>query len=265
MQLSEDYAPAIRTLDDGTQVQLTPDLTNSQVYLWWEKNSYNTYYLDADNRGCSSCHQEGLGKLMDEELAWRHLPVMNGFGTEIDARDCRMCHNEYSYDIYGAFMFGTERSFGQLIHGIHRGDSFTGDCMSCHAATADGNGMRLWEDAKYEILGGINQVENVQGDFSYEQDIAIGNNLALANWGNSFDEPWNKAFTDEEIPQETRDNWEIHRVWHGGRALHDYAWRTNQRGAQPKVLRKAPLHHQQPQRRDAHEFRSHGHSAELGA
>lgn len=209
VQLSEDYAPAIRTLDDGTQVQLTPDLTNSQVYLWWEKNSYNTYYLDADNRGCSSCHQEGLGKLMDEELAWRHLPVMNGFGTEIDARDCRMCHNEYSYDIYGAFMFGTERSFGQLIHGIHRGDSFTGDCMSCHAATADGNGMRLWEDAKYEILGGINQVENVQGDFSYEQDIAIGNNLALANWGNSFDEPWNKAFTDEEIPQETRDNWEI--------------------------------------------------------
>lgn len=182
-QLAEDYAPVVRTLEDGTQVQLTPDHPNSQVYQWMSPNSYNTYFVDADNRGCSSCHQEGLGKLVDEELSWRHVPVMNGLGTEIDAKDCRMCHNEYSYDVYGAFMFGTERSFGQMIHGIHRNDGFTGDCMSCHAATADGNGMRLWEDAKYDILGGINSVENVQGDFSYEQDVAVGDSLALANWG----------------------------------------------------------------------------------
>lgn len=205
---AETYKPIVRTLDDGTQVQLTPDLTPSYQY-WWEPNSYNTYYLDADNRGCVSCHTEGLGKLVDGEMSWRHLPLQNGFGTEIDARDCRMCHNEFIGDKYGDFLYGTERSFGNLIHGIHRADSFNGDCMVCHTATADGNGMRLWEDAKYDVLGGIKDVADVQGDFSYEQDIVIGDNLALANWGNSFDEPWNKAFTDEEIPEETRDGWEI--------------------------------------------------------
>ncbi len=205
---AETYKPIVRTLEDGTQVQLTPDLTSSYQY-WWAPNSYNTYYLDADNRGCVSCHQEGLGKLVDEELSWRHLPITNGLGTEIDARDCRMCHNEFIGDKYGDFLYGSERSFGNLIHSIHRGDDFKGDCMSCHTATADGNGMRLWEDAKYDVLGGIIDVPDVQGDFSYEQDIALGDNLALANWGNSFDEPWDKAFTDEEIPEDKRNNWEI--------------------------------------------------------
>lgn len=206
---AETYAPEVRTLDDGTQVQLTPDLTNSGVQYASQPDSYNTYYLDADNRGCVSCHTDGLGDLVDNQMVFRHIPLQNGFGTEIDARDCRMCHNEYDSDAYGSFLFGTERSFGQLIHGIHSRDSFKGDCMSCHAATADGNGMRLWEDAKYDILGGINSVEDVQGEFSYEQDVIVGDTLALARWGFHLDEGWDKSFTGEEVDEETRNNWEI--------------------------------------------------------
>ena len=50
-QTAEDYAPEIRTLEDGTQVQLTPDVPAAYWHMGSVSNSYNNYYLNDDNRG----------------------------------------------------------------------------------------------------------------------------------------------------------------------------------------------------------------------
>lgn len=55
-QIAEDYAPEVRTLSNGVKVQRTPAETG--VYAWQisgKSISYNTYFLDADNRGCGAC------------------------------------------------------------------------------------------------------------------------------------------------------------------------------------------------------------------
>ena len=65
------------------------------------------------------------------------------------------------------------------MHGIHysspgkgkfEGD-YEGSCMSCHNGTENGEGLQLWDLTKYERLWGINKVENVQGDFSIDQEM----------------------------------------------------------------------------------------------
>ncbi len=64
------------------------------------------------------------------------------------------------------------------MHAVHYGsrtksdfcDQYQGDCMSCHNATEDGAGLELWDLTKYDRLWGINDVENVQGDFKIDQE-----------------------------------------------------------------------------------------------
>ena len=73
-ELNKEYAPEIRTLEDGTKVQRTP--TEYQCYHWNRPyeggTSYNNYYLDADNRGCGACHED-LGDALTDQLDDRAL------------------------------------------------------------------------------------------------------------------------------------------------------------------------------------------------
>ena len=46
--------------------------------------------------------------------------------------------------------------------------------MSCHNATENGAGLELWDLTKYDRLWGINDVENVQGDFKIDQERTQG-------------------------------------------------------------------------------------------
>ena len=51
-QIAEDYAPEIRTLASGVKVQRTPSEYKIDGWMWQSDTiSYNTYWLDADNRG----------------------------------------------------------------------------------------------------------------------------------------------------------------------------------------------------------------------
>lgn len=203
-QVVDDNVPQVETLEDGTQVQRTPD--PGEGYLFGgQPNAYNTSILDADNRGCESCHTEGLAALLDNMEGYKHWPLDNGLGTVIDAKDCRLCHNEHSY-----FMFETDHSFGNMIHGIHRKAGVVNDCMACHTATADGKGMRLWEDAKHEVLNGIVKVPDVEGDFSWDQTTLGGNDVAFTFWPHaSDDQVYVNAFSDEEPSDEDFNSYEI--------------------------------------------------------
>ena len=199
---AEEYAPEIRTLPDGTEVQRTPDAI-SNGYAWsggpW---AYNNMYLNADGRGCESCHTEGLGDLVMNHLSYNHWPILNGLGSNINVQDCLECHDRTS---------PIPRSFGSLIHGIHSKANFQGNCMSCHNGTEPGQELTLWDNVKYEELQGITDVENVQGEFSFDQDTIGGDNTILTYWPrlSAFEDGTYDLAYDIQPSDDLFNNWEI--------------------------------------------------------
>ena len=200
---SVEYAPEVKTLEDGTQVQLTPDDVGGYMHYAGTSASYNTYYLNADNRGCVSCHEAGLDDLLNNKMKYDHISMTNNLGTDVTPMDCRVCHDA------GTGYFSKNFEFGSLVHGIHSKDSFKGDCLSCHNATSDGNGVRLWEEAKYDTLQGIFSIANATGDFSYEQDTL--SDMFKVSWvaGDLRSENTDKGMQGKELDPEVFDTWEI--------------------------------------------------------
>ena len=171
--------------------------------------SYNTYYLDADNRGCNSCHADM--NAMIENMEYKHATIDNkALETYSDVNQCISCHRDNGDD------------FGRLIHAIHynerSGNKFAegsnGTCQSCHDATADGNGMQLWDNVKHEALQGINKVENVQGEFASTQDkVQTQDELYSYDFVHGYYDHMRYACgpngLDIDLPQSMFDEWEF--------------------------------------------------------
>lgn len=204
---AEEYAPEIITLEDGRQVQRTPDSKDNRAWHGLP-TSYNTRVLDADNRGCESCHEEGLNAAVMNMTMFPHWDLDNGIGTNIEVDDCITCHDDHMRNLPNNE--STSGQFGTVIHQIHSSDSFTGDCMDCHLATADGNGMQLWDLAKYDALSGIKSIADVQGDFSYDQDVIKGNSLGYTWWPSGSDqEEMSNALKGLDPDTSIYDTWTI--------------------------------------------------------
>ncbi len=200
---AQEYAPEVKTLDDGTRIQRTPtDTSYFQMYYINDGNlSYNTKYLDADHRGCNSCHDD-LGQTV-KDMDFFHVEVENGLGTTITADDCRICHT------YGSGYVDRPGQFGSLIHGLHNACGVVNNCMACHNAT-EGGGMELWDDVKYDVLQGISSVPDVQGSLVVDQDVKTD------KW---FDESWfytdsnttgiARGYAGEDNPDSYFDQWDF--------------------------------------------------------
>lgn len=96
----------------------------------------------------------------------------NALGNVATVESCMFCH-EYTHGYCIS-----DYDFGTFIHGMHMGaycgeafENLGGNCQSCHNMTADGNGVALWDVVKYDKLVGINKVANVEGEFTYSQDL----------------------------------------------------------------------------------------------
>ena len=204
---SKSNAPKVITLENGVQIQRTPDDVGGYWHRPGNYNSYNTYYLDADNRGCAACHAS-LNDLLDN-MSYEHLTFHNGYGIELEAMDCMICHDDGDGYLY------TVRDFGTLIHGIHSSQTFSamgGNCWSCHQATADGKGMLLWDQAKYDVLQGISFVSDVQGEFSYSQDVTSDmsqTNMGYWMSGTADNAMYGAGVMDLPLDEELFNNWEI--------------------------------------------------------
>ena len=204
----EQYQPKVITMANGVKVQRTPSDANAYWQFWHAPNSYNTYYLDADNRGCASCHSD-LVALLDN-MTFPHLSFNSGYVYDMEVQDCMICHDE------GAGYIWKTQEFGTLIHGIHQRDTFTnmgGDCWTCHTATADGRGMLLWEEAKYDVLQGIKTAANITGEFTYDQTTPSTAESAVNvfNWmsGDSTNMMAGAQAADLPLDPDLFDNWEI--------------------------------------------------------
>lgn len=176
-ELAEKYAPKIYTLSNGVQVQRTPNENFSSVYHNPGASvSYNTYFLDADNRGCAACHPS-MNDLLNN-MTYDHVNMDNPYGMDTTVSQCIDCHSYspgYVTETYG---------FGTLIHGIHTNSkAFTRDCMACHTATGNGQGMKLWDLDKYNWLRGIIDVSDVKGEFTFTQDKIVSQEETFSfNW-----------------------------------------------------------------------------------
>ena len=78
----EANAPKVITLENGVKIQRTPSDANAYWQFWHAPNSYNTYYLNADKRGCASCHSDFVALLDNLYFVVR---VCAGFGVGLHA------------------------------------------------------------------------------------------------------------------------------------------------------------------------------------
>lgn len=210
-EINEEYAPEVRTLKDGTKVQRTP--TEYKCYHsnqpYHEGNSYNNYFLDADNRGCGACHWDLADTLKNME--YEHDTIWNdALGAKLTVDQCLLCHS-----------VDDDYEMGTLMHGVHYGErngkAFEekgGQCMSCHNITENGKGVELWDMVKYDHLDGITKVKNVQGDFSFDQTTTTApEDMFTYDWLYSdYDHIMHilgKNGLNREMPKDFVDNWEI--------------------------------------------------------
>lgn len=148
---------------------------------------------------------------MIENMEYKHATIDNkALETYSDVNQCISCHRDNGDD------------FGRLIHAIHynerSGNKFAegsnGTCQSCHDATADGNGMQLWDNVKHEALQGINKVENVQGEFASTQDkVQTQDELYSYDFVHGYYDHMRYACgpngLDIDLPQSMFDEWEF--------------------------------------------------------
>ncbi len=210
-EINREYSPEVRTLKDGTKVQRTP--SEYECYHWskpyWGGTSYNNYFLDADNRGCGACHEDLADTLRNME--YTHLTVWNDYLQPwITVDQCMLCHSEDD---------GYE--MGTLMHAVHYGERVRntfeergGQCMSCHNMTEGGQGIELWDQVKYNHMDGIVKVEDVQGDFVFDQDTTVpGKELFTYDWVHTdYDhliKIMGKNELNLEMPLDVVENWEI--------------------------------------------------------
>ncbi len=177
-----DQGPIVTELADGRFVQRTPNedvstsLNAEGAYSHPGVNTlYNCAYLQADARGCGSCHDD-LGALMNS-ADYGHTDLTNAMGIDVNVQMCIDCHE------VGDGYQTTYYDFGTLIHGIHRNVQGA-DCLSCHNYTEDGEGFTMWDASKHSLLRGITSVagEDLQGDFTWNQDELSGDQADMFNW-----------------------------------------------------------------------------------
>lgn len=179
---AEQYAPEVRELASGVKVQRTPVL-DEPYRLYRTEITYNTYVLDADNRGCGACHvnlEDAIGNMglddVGEASDYPHLDMHNSMGLEITPMMCMDCHDTSSTIEENVYADG---SFGGLMHAIHQnvhGEAFEalgGNCWSCHYAS--GEDMQLWDEVKHTVLRGITNksADSMDGEFTWDQSKTI--------------------------------------------------------------------------------------------
>jgi len=210
--LQLEYAPEVKTLDNGVKIQRTPTEYAPPACSTLGDMAYNNYRLDADNRGCAACHESLTDLVQNMKLI--HVDVQGCNDTEVTVQTCISCHVRFDYYLSDTQQFGT------LIHGIHYGtdSGFTGNCMSCHNVTADGNGMQLWDLVKYDVLHGITDIaaDDLQVEFNYDQDTIFPDDQTKIfseewYWPDSWDTGRHDARVSGEAGEEQFDfdTWEI--------------------------------------------------------
>ena len=205
-ETDEAYAPRVEVMENGVRVQKTPfnntaldtqagDVESKTITSW------NNYFLNADNRGCTACHsiEDAL-----EMMETYHGIIYFGYNNEQGLQNCFGCHS--FYDNY----------MRDAIHTVHQRNStfqaMGGSCESCHYIARHDDGTieyQRWDYVKYDVLRGISDVpaENMNLSFDWNQTEITPHEKMFFKSIKSNPETW---ITDEsQTSQEAFDNWTI--------------------------------------------------------
>lgn len=184
------YTPRVFTNEYGNEIQQTP--WSSGGLLGWgfgyslDFPYYNNYVLNADARGCNSCHD--LVDVVENGLLadGSHQFYLAGYPTAtMNYEDsCLACHYAYGVNTM------------DFIHGHMNNETFkamNGSCLSCHYIEEDGS-MVLWDEVKYDVLKGITDVaaDESQAKVTYTQDeiTSTENMFTVAHAANGFEDDY---------------------------------------------------------------------------
>ena len=188
---AEAEAPERFTDRNGFTVQRTPA----------DPVSYNNTYLDADNRGCTSCHTLENALM---SLPTYHRLIIFGYNTEQTYENCVACHSD-SY---------SGRSLADSLHTIHLSSAaFTGadagSCQSCHYLNPATDSFELWDEVKYDVLKGFTDVaaEEAVAEITYDQTTLTP--AENRYYKTIIDEPSTWLTDDSVVDESIYENWVI--------------------------------------------------------
>ena len=153
---AENNQPSVYTDRNGFEIQPVPA----------DSKGYNVTWLDAEDRGCLSCHETLEDAQMNQPTY--HRLIMMGYPVEQGVQNCVMCHDTWQ---------PSANKLKDNIHQTHFNNEMFGDmggnCMSCHHIDDDGEFV-LWDVAKYDLFKGYKTVaaKDSGATVSYDQDTA---------------------------------------------------------------------------------------------
>ncbi len=205
-QADEKYAPRVKVMENGVKVQKTPyntgaldtqagDVESKTIRSW------NNYFLNADNRGCTACHsiEDAL-----EMMETYHGIIYFGYNVEQGLQNCFGCHS--FYDNY----------MRDAIHTVHQRnakfEAMGGNCESCHYIARHDDGTieyQRWDYVKYDVLRGIENVpaEEMNTTLTWNQTEVTPHEKMYFKTLKSNPETW--LTKDSEVSQEDFNNWTI--------------------------------------------------------
>lgn len=203
------YIPNVYVDGDGDLIQITPneDMDDTAFMKQRRVMPYNTYYVDADHRGCKSCHDDLRQLLYDSD--YEHVAI-NGLDVEWTVDMCLGCHANGTNGY-----FTIEHAFATEMHGIHRD---VADCWNCHDTDTTFNGtnpeMKLWDDVSHNKLRGITSIaaDDMTGQINFNQDLIMDQD-DLYNLNEQYYD-WDylrmeKQEAGEPLDEQMRDEWTI--------------------------------------------------------
>ena len=194
-QYIADNTPTVYVDEDGTQTQRVPEDIGYDTYKVNDfMPSYNLTYLNGENRGCNSCHDD-LAELVSTMPDFDHQDITRCAPVQYTVQMCIDCHT------WQPGYITQQYSFGDLMHQIHQvknGEMFTamgGNCWSCHFAydsntedtlsTNDTTYMGLYDVVKHDMFGGVTAVSDqsdVDAEVVWDQD--------KSSWDSTWDYNW---------------------------------------------------------------------------
>lgn len=143
------------------------NLAMSQPGVDYHDVYYNTEILNADERGCQSCHVNIIATLYRYNPGHPNLSYGNAWPNIQSANNVQACVDCHTYNYDGG---GLMPDFSEMIHGIHGTDQEAqkATCMNCHGVERTTGELKMWEEVKYDQMKNVHNAtdERVSNEFN---------------------------------------------------------------------------------------------------
>lgn len=166
-----------------------------------DDRAFNMTYLNAENRGCTSCHTLESAIM---SLPTYHRLIFFGYPTEQTFQNCIACHSE-TYQ-------GTNY-LGEAVHNTHMTSemfqSQGGTCFSCHYNDVKTQTLGRWDDYKYDLYHGITDVPAEEAQVTVDYDQTTITPAENRFFKTVKDEPAEWLVDDSAVDPTIYENWTV--------------------------------------------------------